>query len=98
MIILQPSSKLAYKFKIEHDNKIYATHYGAEAYIFHTGVYNDIKTEDLVEYTNFVFDTYLYDTNRTNLGELSDYIARKWPDIKNKTKAEILDDFYFEEA
>ena len=75
---------------------------GSKAYIFHTGIYNDIDKEygikGLREYVDFVHDCYLADSNRTPLGALADYIASKWKKLKNKGRYDVLKEFYEKEG
>lgn len=86
--------------QLTYKDKIYAFEYGSQAYIFHTGIYNDIDNEygieGLLEYTAFVHECYLSDSYRTPLGELCDYAAEHWTDIKPLGRYEILEKFYTE--
>ena len=88
------------KIQITYNDKIYAFEYGSEAYIFHTGIYNDIDQEygieSLLEYVELVHECYLSDSNRTPLGELCDYVAENWSDIKSLDRHGILEKFYTE--
>ena len=88
------------KIQITYKYDIYAFEYGSQAYIFHTGIYNDVygkySIDGLLDYTALVLDCYLSDSNRTPLGELCDYIAERWNEIKDLGKYEILDKFYSE--
>ena len=74
---------------------------GSKAYIFHTGIYNNIHKKygikGLQNYIAFVHECYLSDSNRTPLGALADYIAAKWKQIKNKSLYDILEKFYEQE-
>ena len=71
---------------------------GSKAYIFHTGVYNDIDKKygikGLLAYVNFVHDCYIADDNNTPLGALADFIASKWKKLKNKERYDVLNEFY----
>ena len=84
--------------KVVHEGVEYEFQYGSQAYIFHTGIYNDIHerygTKGLLEYVSVVHDCYLSDSNRTPLGALADYIAQHWRKIRKKGRHEILDEFY----
>ena len=88
------------KIQITYNGKIYAFEYGSQAYIFHTGIYNDIDKEygidALLEYVAIVHNCYLSDCNCTPLGKLSDYVAEHWNEIKALDRYEILDKFYSE--
>ena len=88
------------KIQITYKDKIYAFEYGSQAYIFHTGIYNDIDNEygidGLLEYTALVHECYLSDSYRTPLGELCDYVAKHWTKIKTLSKNKILEKFYTE--
>lgn len=89
------------KVIVELDNKEqYEFNSGAEAYIFHTGMYHDMLNkygiQEMLKYVSYVFDSYLADSNRTPLGDLSDYVADNWDSIKveQPSRYELLDDFY----
>ncbi len=88
------------KIQITYKDKIYAFEYGSEAYIFHTGIYNDVEEKyginGLLEYVAIVHECYLSDTYRTPLGEFCDYVAEHWNEIKTLDRYEILDKFYKE--
>ena len=64
-----------FKISVSYRGKVYLFDYGSQAYIFHTGIYNDIPKKyglkGLREYTNLVHNCYVEDSNRTPLGELS---------------------------
>lgn len=84
--------------KVSYNGVDYPFEFGSQAYIFHTGLYNDIHEnygiKGLLEYVSVVHDCYLSDSNRTPLGALADYIAEHWRKLKNKSRYEILDEFY----
>ena len=84
--------------KVTHEGVEYEFCYGAEAYIFHTGINNDIHEKyginELLEYVTLVHDCYVSDSNRTPLGALADYVAAHWRKINKKGRHEILDEFY----
>ena len=85
------------EFKVIYNDKSYAFEYGSEAYIFHTGIYNDMEMygiDELLKYVTFVQNCYLKDSNRTPLGSLADYIAQNWESVKNKNHYSVLADFY----
>lgn len=73
-------------FTVTYGKHTFTFHQGAEVYIFHTGIYNDIDKKygikGLREYVAFVHDCYLSDSNRTPLGALADYIATNWKKLK----------------
>ena len=78
---------------------VYSFQYGSEVYIFHTGIYNGIgsrKPKNLLEYVALVHECYLSDSNRTNLGDLADYVAEHWKTLRNKDSYEILEKYYME--
>lgn len=91
---------MAYQLEIEikYRNKTYRFETGAEAYIFHTGIYNDIDrkygVKALIEYVELVNACYLSDCNRTPLGSLADYVAAHWKKFKSADAYAILDEFY----
>ena len=86
------------KFIVTYGKHTFEYRYGSEAYIFHTGVYNDIPQKygikGLRAYVSFVHECYLSDSNRTPLGSLADYIAEHWKKLKNKGRYDVLDEFY----
>ncbi len=86
------------KFIITYGKHTFTFEQGSKAYIFHTGVYNDIDKKygikGLLEYVDFVHDCYIEDSNRTPLGALADYIAMHWKKLKNKGRYEVLEKFY----
>lgn len=92
------------KVVVTYKGKEYTFDFGSQAYIFHTGVYKgmDERGEDVFsEYVSVVHECYLKDSNRTNLGELADYVADYWDVIYKKLHGEeefgyydILDNFY----
>ncbi len=89
------------KITIDYKGKTYAFDFGSQAYIFHTGIYNDrdkkYSKKALLEYTALVQDCYLKDSNRTPLGAFADYVARNWKRLKNLDRTDILEKFYTEE-
>lgn len=87
------------KFQVIYNNKTYTFEYGVQAYIFHTGIYNDIQKcgiKQLLQYVDFVHTCYLKDSNRTPIGDLADYIAENWKRIKRKNHYDILSEFYLQ--
>lgn len=88
--------------QINRLNKTYTFEYGAQAYIFHTGVYKELDriygTETLTDYVELVFDCYLSDMNRTPLGALADFVAENRLRLKDMERKEILIEFYDTEA
>ena len=87
-----------FKISVSYRGKVYLFDYGSQAYIFHTGIYNDIPKKyglkGLREYTNLVHTCYVEDSNRTPLGELSDYVAQRWKKMRKMHTDEILAEFY----
>ena len=86
------------KFIITYGKHTFTFEQGSKAYIFHTGIYNDIDKKygikGLLAYVNFVHDCYIADDNHTPLGTLADYIASKWKKLKNKERYDVLNEFY----
>ena len=76
----------------------YPFEFGSQAYIFQTGLYNDIHKNfgmrGLLKYVSVVHDCYVSDTIRTPLGEFADYVAERWISMRKKDRQEILDEFY----
>ena len=89
------------KFTVTYGKHTFTFRQGAEVYIFHTGIYNDIPKKygikGLREYTAFVHDCYISDSNRTPLGALADYVATRWKKLKNKGRYDVLEEFYEKE-
>lgn len=84
------------KFSTEYKGKTYTFDFGAKAYIFHTGIYNNVPNKRLLQYTEFVFNCYIEDNDRTSLGLLADYIAKSWHKVKNVSRRKVLENFYLE--
>ena len=86
------------KFTVTYGKHTFTFAQGAKAYIFHTGIYNDIDKKygikGLLAYVNFVHDCYIADDNHTPLGALADFIASKWKKLKNKERYDVLNEFY----
>lgn len=84
--------------EIRYANKVYPFKFGSEAYIFHTGIYNEIdrkfSLKALLQYTALVHDAYCSDNNRTPLGELADYAAENWKKVKHLEGCGLLERFY----
>ena len=89
------------KFTITYGKHTFAFEQGSKAYIFHTGIYNDIDKKHgikgLLEYVSFVHECYISDDNRTPLGALADFIAANWKKLKNKERYDVLEKFYTKE-
>ena len=89
------------EFQVIYKGKTYTFAYGSQAYVFHTGIYNDMDTKygikTLLAYVELVHQCYLKDSNRTPLGSLADYIATNWRKVKKLGRYEILEKFYMEE-
>ena len=88
-------------FIVTYGEQTFVFKQGSKAYIFHTGIYNDIDKKygikGLREYVAFVHDCYLADSNKAPLGALADYIAKHWKKIKNKERYDVLEKFYEQE-
>ena len=89
------------QFTVTYGKQIFTFAQGSKAYIFHTGIYNDIDKKygikGLLEYIAFVHDCYLVDDNHTPLGALADFIAINWKNLKNKGRYDVLEEFYSKE-
>ena len=89
------------KFTVTYGKHTFTFEQGSKAYIFHTGVYNDIDKKygikGLHEYVDFVHDCYIEDSNPTPLGRLGDYIAYRWKKARKDGIYETLDKFYMQE-
>lgn len=97
--IIDLPPKDEFNVTVNYKSKQYNFNFASQAYIFQTGIYNDIEDkygiDALLEYTDFVHRCYMKDSNRTPLGPLADYIAERWAEIKNKNIYKILEDFYW---
>lgn len=89
------------QFIVTYGKRTFTFAQGSKAYIFHTGVYNDIdkkySIKSLLAYVSFVHDCYLADNNHTPLGALADFIAENWKKLKNKGRYDVLEEFYSKE-
>lgn len=86
------------EFIVKYNGKGYKFDYGVEAYIFHNGLFNDMHTKysmtTLLKYVSFVFECYMKDINQTPVGAFADYVAENWKRVKNKSRYDVLDEFY----
>ncbi len=76
---------------------------GSQAYIFHTGVLNDIHIKygmsGLLKYTAFVQKCYINLQREDSLGDFADYVAENWERVKDMSDIVMLRDYYgFEES
>jgi len=89
----------ALKIQITYDGKAYDFDSGTESYLFYIGVLNDMDEKygipTLLDYIELVNSCYLKDSNDTPLGKLADYIAENWESVKDKSRYDILNEFYF---
>lgn len=78
--------------------KLYNFDFGSQAYIFHTGIYNNVQKKygikGLLEYVSLTHDCYLKDSNRTPLGAFSDFVAHHFTKCKKMGRYDILEWFY----
>ena len=85
--------------KVIYKGNTYNFNFASQAYIFQTGIYNDMEDQygldELLEYTDFVHACYITDSNRTPLGPLADYIAENWKKVKKQNFYAVLYDFYW---
>ena len=88
-------------FIITYGKETFFFKQGSQAFILHSGIYNDIDKKygikGLREYVAFVHDCYIADDNHTPLGALADYIAKHWKKLKNKGRYDVLEEFYEKE-
>ena len=85
------------EFIVKYNGKTFAFGFGSEAFIFHTGIYNEMEKyglKGLLNYVSLVHECYLSDSNRTPLGALADYVAGNWKNVKSMGKYELLEKFY----
>ena len=85
-------------FHVNYKNNVYTYNSGTEAMIFDYGVNNDLDRKygkkALLEYVELVYELYLKDSNDTPLGALCDYVEKHWKKLRNKSRYEILEEFY----
>lgn len=84
--------------KVTFNGVEYPFAFGSQAYIFHTGVYNNIHKkygmDGLLRYVTAVHECYITDSRKTPLRDLGDYMAKHWTSVEERSRREILDDFY----
>lgn len=84
--------------KVILDGKEYTFDTGSKAFIFHTGINNDIHNnysmKELLDYVNYVYRCYIDDDNPTPLGALADYIAENWENVKRLGYRNITELYY----
>lgn len=89
------------KIQITYNGETYDFVSGTESYLFYIGLLNDMDErygmEAVKEYVSLVNACYLKDSNDTPLGKLADYIADNWEEVKDKSRYDILENFYMEE-
>lgn len=84
-------------FIVRYGDSEYTFNEGAKAFIFHAGIRNDtIKEQDLLEFTEKVYECYITDSNNTNLGTLTDYMAQRWSSIRKTDRYVLLEKYYSE--
>lgn len=95
---MKKNEKNEFAVKVTYNGVEYPFEFGSQAYVFQTGLYNDIHErygiKGLLRYVSLVHDCYLSDSNRTPLGEFADFVAARWRKIRKKDRNEILDEFY----
>lgn len=95
---MKKNEKNEFAVKVTYNGVEYTFEFGSQAYVFQTGLYNDIHErygiKGLLQYVSLVHDCYLSDSNRTPLGEFADFVAARWRKIRKKERNEILDEFY----
>lgn len=86
------------KITFEYNGHLLTLDYGFEAYILHTGIYNELDKkygfEALMRYKLIATECYLSDINRTPLGSLLDFIANNWESLLELDRYTILEKFY----
>ena len=91
-----------FKVKVVFNNKEYIFENGSEAYIFHTGLYNDFYSnygiDELLDYVRYVHTCYVNDDNHTPLGAFADYIAEIWESVKKSGYQDMMQFFYTQAA
>lgn len=87
------------QFTVRYNGKDYNFKYGSEVYIFHTAIYNDVKSiNKILKIVDLVQACYLEDSDRTPLGALSDYVCENWVRVKDMSRNKLLDNFYNDDA
>jgi len=86
------------EFQVNYKQKSYIFANGSEAYIFHTGIYNEVDKKygmkALLKYVSLTHDSYLVDDNRTPLGAFADFVAEKWKKAKRLDRHDLMIWFY----
>ena len=84
--------------EITLNEKTFTYESGADAFIFHSGVYNDVHKrfgfDGLSEYVPFVHECYIHDDNHTPLGDLADFIATHFKRYRKMNYYKVLEKFY----
>lgn len=78
------------QFIVKTNKKEYTFNSGSKAYIFYCGEENDIPESELEDFVEFVHEVWLKDSGDLSLGRIADHIASQWPQIKIKSRSEIL--------
>ena len=87
-----------FKVKVVFNNKEYTFDNGSEAYIFHTGLWNNFHInhgiDELIDYVRYVHTCYVNDDKHTPLGAYADYIAERWEFVKKSGYQDMMQFFY----
>lgn len=80
------------QFIAKTEKKEYVFNSGSKVYIFDCGEENNIPESELEDFVEFVHEVWLKDSGDMSLGRIADHIASQWPQIKIKSRSEILDE------
>lgn len=83
---------------VEHNGIKFELEYGSEAYILDSAFWADMdkrySKDELLAFVEKTHECYLKDDSHTPLGDLADYMAQNWEDLKEETSHNILNEFY----
>ena len=86
------------KIIICHKSKLYNFKFGYEAMIFDCAISNELDVKygkhTIKNFVHFVSECYLKAPHDISLGDLADFIALGWEDLKELSSYEILAKFY----
>ena len=88
------------KITVEYKDNIFNYEHGYHVYILDYAIYHEIDKkygiDGLKAFVYRVGECYLKDSNHTPLGAITDYMAKNWKKLKNKSRYDILDKFYMQ--
>ena len=76
------------------DGKTYTYKNASMVFILEDAISIGVDEEILEAFVYKVYDLYISDSNDTPLDKLIDYCYEHWSEFENKSRWDILDDFY----